>query len=269
MLGLTKLCVKRRQKSRMKMSGGKMTGSAPRRGYLLASTAFITLLTAPAAWGQAAEPVVAAGQPEQVVVTGSLLSNPNFTAPTPVTGVSAAMIDARAVDSIGQSISELPFVQAGGGLANNVGGIIGQAESFTNLRGLGNNRTLVLLDGQRPTPENASNNFNTSLIPSSLIQRFDVVTTGASASYGSDAVAGVVNFILKDHFEGFTADVRYGISQRADYDKPFGSFAYGTSLLSDKLHILIGGEVAGEFGASTSLASLGPDWESREPGVVT
>src|ERR1700761_5046202 len=247
MLGLTKLCVKRRQKSRMKMSGGKMTGSAPRRGYLLASTAFITLLTAPAAWGQAAEPVVAAGQPEQVVVTGSLLSNPNFTAPTPVTGVSAAMIDARAVDSIGQSISELPFVQAGGGLANNVGGIIGQAESFTNLRGLGNNRTLVLLDGQPPTPENASNNFDTSLIPSSLIQRFEVVTTGASASYGSDAVAGVVNFILKDRLEGFTNNLEYGPSQGGAENQVVSSFGYGTSFADGKGHFIGGAEFTNQY----------------------
>src|SRR6185437_16866815 len=70
-------------KSRMKMSGGTMTGSAPRRGYLLATTAIMTFLTAPAAWAQADQTVAVAGQPEQVVVTGSLLSNPNFTAPTP------------------------------------------------------------------------------------------------------------------------------------------------------------------------------------------
>jgi iron complex outermembrane recepter protein len=231
----------------------------------LGGTALALVLSSAAALAQSdsSAPV------EQVIVTGSLLSNPNITAPTPVTAVSAAVIADRAVDSIGQSISELPFVQAGGGLQNNVGGIVGQAESFTNLRGLGNNRTLALLEGQRPTPENSANNFDSSLIPSSMIQRFDVVTTGASASYGSDAVAGVVNFILKDHFEGFNVDVRYGISQRADYDKPFGSFIYGTSLFGDKLHLVVGGEVAGLYGASTSLAALGRDWASAEPGLVT
>jgi iron complex outermembrane recepter protein len=242
------------------------------------STAIALVLGTSAALAQTAVPPSSAPSPadqaaaqpvEQVVVTGSLLNNPNFTAPTPVTAVTSQSIDTRAVESIGQDISELPFVQAGGGLQNNVGGIIGQAESFTNLRGLGDNRTLTLLDGQRPTPENSSNNFDTSLVPSNLIQRFDVVTTGASASYGSDAVAGVVNLILKDHFEGFSADVQYGISQRADYDKPYGSIAYGTDLFGDKLHIVIGGEIAGLFGASTSLAALNRNWESQEPGLVT
>ncbi len=248
-----------------------MTSNAPSRGFLLASTALAVLLNVHTAQSQTvgAAPVLAQAPPEQVVVTGSLLANPNFTAPTPVTAVTSQAIEARSVDSIGQDISELPFVQAGGGLQNNIGGIVGQAESFTNLRGLGANRTLTLLDGQRPTPQNSSNNFDTSLIPSNLIQRFDVVTTGASASYGSDAVAGVINLILKDNLEGFSADVRYGISQRADYDKPYGGFTYGTDFFGGRLHIVLGGELTGLYGASSSLAALNRDWATAEPGLVT
>lgn len=219
------------------------------------------------AFGQAAPvPPPPEGVPEQVIVTGSLLANANFAAPTPVTQVSQVEVQTRALTGVGTLIEQLPFAQPGSGLTRNTNGIVAAAQSLPNLRGLGANDTLVLIDGMRPTPVNATNNFDTDMIPQSLLDRFEVVTTGASATYGSDAVAGVVNFILKDHLEGFTSDVRYGTSQRGDEDQSFFSAGYGATLLNGRGHFIIGGEFANEFNTVNMYAR---PWGRKEPFLVS
>ena len=219
------------------------------------------------AFGQAAPvPPPPEGVPEQVIVTGSLLANANFAAPTPVTQVSQVQVETRALTGIGTIIEELPFAQPGSGLTRNTNGIVAAAQSLPNLRGLGANDTLVLIDGMRPTPVNATNNFDTDMIPQSLLDRFEVVTTGASATYGSDAVAGVVNFILKDHLEGFTSDARFGTSQHGDEDQSFVSAAWGTTLLDGRGHFVIGGEFADEFNTANMYAR---PWGRKEPFLVS
>jgi iron complex outermembrane receptor protein len=203
--------------------------------------------------------------PEQVLITGSLLGALNFMAPTPVTQISAPTVEARALTGIGTVIEELPFAQTGQGLTRNTNGIVAAAQSLPNLRGLGANNTLVLIDGQRPTPVNPTNNFDTDMIPSSLLDRFEVVTTGASASYGSDAVAGVVNFILKDRLEGFTSNFQYGTSQRGDENEVVSSLGYGTSFADGKGHFIIGGEFANQYRTVNMYAR---SWGRLEPGLV-
>ncbi|HEX5278628.1 MAG TPA: Plug domain-containing protein [Micropepsaceae bacterium] len=117
------------------------------------------------AFGQAAPvPPPPEGVPEQVVVTGSLLANSNFAAPTPVTQVSQVEVQTRALTGIGTVIEELPFAQTGQGLTRNTNGIVAAAQSLPNLRGLGSNDTLVLINGMRPTPINPTNNFDTDMI---------------------------------------------------------------------------------------------------------
>jgi iron complex outermembrane recepter protein len=143
---------------------------------------------------------------------------------------------------------------------------VSAAQSMPNLRGLGANDTLVLINGMRPTPVNATNNFDTDMIPESLLDRFEVVTTGASATYGSDAVAGVVNFILKDHLEGLTSDAHFGTSQHGDENQIFGSAAWGTTLLNGRGHFVIGGEYAGEYNTVNMYAR---DWGKKEPFLVS
>lgn len=218
------------------------------------------------AFGQATTPPPPEGVPEQVVVTGSLLANANFSAPTPVTQVSQVQVETRALTGVGTLIEELPFAQPGNGLTRNTNGIVAAAQSLPNLRGLGSNNTLILIDGMRPTPTNSTNNFDTDMIPQSLLDRFEVVTTGASATYGSDAVAGVVNFILKDHLEGFTSDARFGVSQRGDEDESFVSAAWGTTLLNGRGHFEIGGEFSNQFNTADMYAR---PWGQLEPGLVS
>lgn len=211
-------------------------------------------------------PTVSTEAPEQVLITGSLLGTTNFTAPTPVTQIGAIQVETRALTGVGTLVEELPFAQTGQGLTRNTNGIVAAAQSLPNLRGLGANDTLVLIDGRRPTPVNATNNFDTDMIPSSLVERFEVVTTGASASYGSDAVAGVVNFILKDRLEGFTSNAQYGTSQHGDENQMFYSAAWGTAVAGGKGHFIIGGEYASQYNTVDMYAR---DWGRQEPGLVS
>ena len=236
-----------------------------RHASLYASASALAMLSSHA-FAQVPPPPQAMTMPEQVIVTGSLLGNANFAAPTPVEQVSEVQIETRALTGVGTIIEELPFAQPGNGLTRNTNGIVAAAQSLPNLRGLNSNNTLVLIDGMRPTPVNATNNFDTDMIPQSLLDRFEVVTTGASATYGSDAVAGVVNFILKDHLEGLTTDVRAGTSQWGDEDQTFVSAAYGTTLLNGRGHFVIGGEFANEFNTVNMYAR---SWGRKEPFLVS
>jgi len=234
------------------------------RAQLYLGVSGLALLSAQAGYAQNAM-AVAEAAPEQVLITGSLLGAANFAAPTPVTQVSAVQVETRSLTGIGTLIEELPFAQTGQGLTRNTNGIVAAAQSLPNLRGLGANDTLVLIDGQRPTPVNPTNNFDTDMIPSSLLDRFEVVTTGASASYGSDAVAGVVNFILKDRLQGFNSNVQYGTSQRGDEDQMIASGAYGTAFAGGKGHFVIGGEFAKQY---RTVNFYSRSWGRLEPNLV-
>jgi outer membrane receptor protein involved in Fe transport len=151
----------------------------------------------------------------EVVVTGTRIPSPNLESVSPVTAIGAAELRAQGVTRVEDMINTLPqaFAAQGAALSN---GSTGTAT--VNLRGLGATRTLVLIDGRRLMP-GTPNTLGGSLaadinfIPGALVQRVDVLTGGASAVYGADAVAGVVNFILQKNFEGVRIDAQYGIYQ--------------------------------------------------------
>jgi iron complex outermembrane recepter protein len=185
------------------------------RGALLASTFIAGALAGPA-FAQSDEK---GASEETIVVTGSRLKQSNLVAISPVTQVTDAEIDARGVVRIEDMINILP--QAFAGQTSQVSnGATGT--SNVNLRGLGSVRTLVLIDGKRlPFGSPESSAANLDLIPVQLIERVDVLTGGASAVYGSDALAGVVNFVLKRDFEGVVFDAQIGYYQ----DSNSNSFA--------------------------------------------
>ncbi len=110
-----------------------------------------------------------------------------------------------------------------------------------NLRGLGANRTLVLLDGRRMVPSNRLGAVDINLFPEAMVERVEVVTGGASAVYGTDAVAGVVNFILKDDFEGFDIHTQAGVTDRDDGEHKEVSVAYGTDI-GERGHLMASAE---------------------------
>ena len=144
---------------------------------------------------------------EEVVVTGSRLTKSNVTSSVPMVQIGAEEINSRGVARVEDVVNILPnvFVSQTAEVANGASGT-----STLNLRGLGSQRTLVLIDGKRlPFGSPFSSSANVDMVPARMVERVDIVTSGASAVYGSDAVAGVVNFITKKDFEGFEFDYQY------------------------------------------------------------
>jgi iron complex outermembrane receptor protein len=137
---------------------------------------------------------------EAIIVTGSRIARPNIEAASPVTVVSAEQVALTGTTTVETLLNELPQVVAGNTRVSNNSG--GENFSTIDLRGLGPGRTLILLNGERLPASTTTGVTDVSQIPTGLIERIDVVTGGASAVYGSDAIAGVVNFILKKDFEG-------------------------------------------------------------------
>jgi iron complex outermembrane receptor protein len=174
---------------------------------------------------------------ESVVVTGSRVISDVSRSPTPLTAISNEQLLQTTPTSIADALLKLPAFE--GSLSPRSAGGSGTMAGMNvlNLRNFGQNRTLVLLDGHRVTPSNADGSVSVDTLPLALMSRVDVVTGGASAVYGSDAVSGVVNFILDKNFNGFKADVNGGISTYGDG----GSFkldaAAGTSLFDGRGHI--------------------------------
>ncbi|WP_249276374.1 TonB-dependent receptor domain-containing protein [Sphingomonas baiyangensis] len=173
---------------------------------------------------------------QEIVVTGSRLGA-NFTAPTPVTSISSERLDALSVNNVGEALNQLPSFRASSGPAQqaNLGGNIGAR--LLDLRGLDPQRTLVLVDGRRFVPSTSQGSVDTNLIPSSLIRTIDVVTGGASAAYGSDAIAGVVNFVLDRRKEGLDGEIAAGVSERGDDGNFFASLSGGFGI-GDRIHIV-------------------------------
>jgi outer membrane receptor protein involved in Fe transport len=189
------------------------------RGILFASTCVPALLAVPAqaqdsAGGAAAEE---AQDASTIVVTGSRAIRDGSQAPTPVTVVSAEVLTKAQPGLLAEALNQLPAFRGStrptGGFTAATGPGTG---SYLNLRNLGPQRTLVLVDGRRAGPSARDGSTDINLLPQELVKRVDVVTGGASAAYGSDAVAGVVNFVLDTRFTGIKATAQSGISSRGD-----------------------------------------------------
>jgi iron complex outermembrane recepter protein len=153
-----------------------------------------------------AEPAVGEGA---IIVTGSRIRG-TYSSPTPVTSLNQETLLAAAPATLADGLKQLPSIVPGGGPTAG-GGTRNGGVNTLNLRGLGSDRTLILLNGRRLTPIDPTNVVDTNLIPQGLVERVDVVTGGASAAYGSDAVAGVVNFILNTRLDGQKVSASSGI----------------------------------------------------------
>jgi iron complex outermembrane recepter protein len=174
-----------------------------------------------------------------VVVSGTRITLTGFTAPTPTTMVNAEDLQKSAQPNLFTTISQLPSLQGSTGTATGTNSTSSgtQGLSSFSLRGLGTIRTLTLLDGQRVVGANVTGVPDISQFPQLLIKRVDVVTGGASASYGSDAVGGVVNFVTDKRFEGFKAQAQGGISTYGDDGQFLLGAAAGHAFFDDKLHL--------------------------------
>jgi outer membrane receptor protein involved in Fe transport len=174
----------------------------------------------------------------EIVVTGSHITSSDFTTPTPVTVVGQERLEALGITNVADALNQMPSFRAliTPATQQAVGGNIGAR--VLDLRGLGASRTLVLVDGERFVPSTTLGTVDINLIPSILVQRTEVVTGGASAAYGSDAVAGVVNFILDRELEGFKGTVEYGQSQHNDDKDGNASLAFGMPFAGGRSHFL-------------------------------
>ena len=174
-----------------------------------------------------------------VVVTGTRITSRGFSAPTPTTIVNSEDIAKTAQPNIFTSVTQLPSLQGSSGTNTNTFSTSSgqQGLSSFSLRGLGTIRTLTLLDGQRVVGANVTGVPDISQFPQLLIKRVDVVTGGASASYGSDAVGGVVNFITDKRFEGVKGLLQGGITTYGDDGQFNVGLAAGHSLFDNRLHL--------------------------------
>jgi iron complex outermembrane recepter protein len=171
-----------------------------------------------------------------IVVTGSRVITNGNNSPTPLTAVTMAKLLETTPSNVPDALNKLPIFSnsltsqtLGNSGGNNVG-------NFMNLRGFGIQRTLVMLDGHRLPATNSTGSVDTNILPELLLQRVDVVTGGASAVYGSDAVTGVVNYVLDKKFNGFKAEAQGGISQYGDAGSYRFGLAWGTKLFDGRGH---------------------------------
>ena len=196
---------------------------------------------------------------ESVQVTGTRIVRDGYNAPTPVTVVGADAINAEAPANIADYLnSSIPAIvnsetsnNSSGSLSNGLAGI-----NAINLRALGVNRTLILLDGHRTPASAVTGDVDINTIPQQLVQRVDVVTGGASADYGSDAVGGVVNFILDKNYTGFKASADYGETDAGLQPSYKVDATYGGDFLGGNLHVLL----SGEYVTTQAINNYDPSW---------
>lgn len=176
---------------------------------------------------------------EEVQITGSRIQRDGMTTPTPVTSVSVDDLRVLAPTTIAAAVTQLPqFINSSVPEGASSSGWTGASgASILNLRGVGQNRTLVLLDGRRVVPSSRRGTLDVNLLPDSLMERVEVVTGGASAAYGSDAVSGVVNFLLDTDFTGFKSNLQGGITEIGDNENYSISLAGGLPI-GERMHVI-------------------------------
>lgn len=177
---------------------------------------------------------------EEIVITGSRIQRDvGFESPVPVTALSQEELTMFAPGlGVSEQLENLPqFFNnvSSDNVAGRVTADVGQSQ--LNMRGLGGGRTLVLLDGSRVVPSDRRSSVGVDYLPSTLIQRVDVVTGGASAAYGADALAGVTNFVLNRNFTGLDVSFRSGINEEGDGEFNRGSVTFGDDFLDGDLHV--------------------------------
>lgn len=214
------------------------------RKALVCSSALCAVLGASPLMAQDASEEPVAEQGEAIVVTGSRIQRRDFESISPIVTANDALLKASSTSAIETSLNKLPGftpVQTpalGGDVQPTATSTPGAAT--VSLRGLGTNRNLVLVDGRRATPANALGVVDINTIPAAAIDRVEVITGGASATYGADAVAGVVNFILKKNFQGLELDASVGMTEHGDGAEYTFSGLMGTNFDDGRGNITIG-----------------------------
>ncbi|WP_407353829.1 TonB-dependent receptor domain-containing protein [Luteimonas sp. R10] len=177
-----------------------------------------------------------------VVVTGTRIRRDTIDTPTPIVGLSAEELDDTGAQDLNETIAELPFVSQSNSATSSGDNAQSEGLSTVDLRALGDNRTLVLIDGRRTVSNSAqANRVSLSSIPDDFIDRVEIITGGASSVYGSDAIAGVVNIITESDQTGFRVKALGGISEEGDDERREVTASWGTRFDGDRGYFLVSG----------------------------
>ncbi|MFU7529250.1 TonB-dependent receptor domain-containing protein [Qipengyuania sp. ASV99] len=192
-----------------------------------------------------------AAEPEEeprIVVTGSRIAlDPNIGAPAPIISIGSEALTQAGTPDVVDVLRDIPALSTSTTSEGSIDGIFSEAvgQSILNLRGLGSNRTLVLVNGRRHVSGVAGEQaVDINSIPTALIDRVETLTGGASSLYGADAVTGVVNFVLKDDFEGIQANVQSGVSSEGDSFRINADLTWGVNFADGRGNFVVSGEYA-------------------------
>ncbi|MEP2726760.1 TonB-dependent receptor [Roseibium sp.] len=203
-----------------------------------------------------------------IVVTGSRIRSPNLNSVNPITSISGDTIFQQADTNIGETLNDLPqlastFAQQNPGLGIGIAGL-----NLLDLRGLGTQRTLVLVNGRRHVPADILNNASSpdvASIPNDLIERVDIVTGGNSAVYGSDAIAGVVNFVLRQDFDGLQIRGSANVAEQGFGGNQYVSVLAGQNFADGRGNITL----HGEYNNQERVFASDIPWYRQNDGFVT
>ena len=237
------------------------TATAPSKGASSDTIQVAAAETAPAARNEAS-----AGSVEEVVVTGSRIVREGYESPTPLSVISTESISNAAAPNIMALLGQIPAMTGNATTSTNQQGFAATNVGLNsvNLRSLGTNRVLVLLDGQRVVGSHVTGVTDISSLPQGLISRVDVVTGGASAVYGSDAIAGVVNFILNKEFTGVKGELSAGMTNYSDAQNYKAILTAGLGFLDNRGHVLLSGEHVHDNGVQNNNRA----WNATGFGVM-
>jgi iron complex outermembrane recepter protein len=224
---------------------------------------------APARQEAPARPDAAAGQPEapaEVVITGTNIVRNGFSAPTPLTVIGQEQFQTSATNNIADYVNTIPAFQNSQTPTNQYhqssNGLAGL--NTLNLRSLGSSRTLVLIDGQRSVGSTTTGLVDINNIPQDLVSRVDIVTGGASAVYGSDALTGVVNFVLDKKFTGTKVAVSGGVTTYGDDPNWKVSLTEGIGFAGDRGHFIVSGEASDDYG----IRGVPRSWNNSGEAII-
>jgi iron complex outermembrane receptor protein len=196
--------------------------------------------------GEDASPASGPANAQDIVVTGSRIARRDYEANSPIVTVGDALLEQSSTASLESSLNKLPqFSPANARTPTTSGGDIQPTARNTpgatavSLRGIGTNRTLVLINGRRATPADATGTVDINTIPTAAVERVEIISGGASSTYGADAVSGVTNFILKTRFTGLELDAQTSITERGDNFEYQVAGVMGTNFADDRGNISI------------------------------
>lgn len=200
---------------------------------------------------------------DRIIVTGTRITRTGMDTPVPVTSVTRQELQRLSPMTLMDAVDQLPQFVNNATPEAIIGSSGSAGQSFLNLRGIGSNRTLLLVDGRRIVPSTRRGATDIAVLPEAVVDRVEIVTGGASAAYGSDAVAGVVNFILDRNLDGMRGHAQAGVSDRGDYGNYKLSLAAGFQL-DQRTRLLLAADTYGNEGVPDALDR---DWH-RSWGLI-